>query len=39
MARLIRFLPVLIPLVRRALRNPTMRSRLGMKPLDGDGKR
>ncbi len=38
MARLIRLLPVLIPIFRKALRNPTVRRKLGLKPVDGDGR-
>lgn len=38
MARLIKLLPVLIPLVRKVLRNPSVRRRLGLRPLDGDGR-
>lgn len=33
MPALLRLLPVLIPLVRRTLRNPTVRTRLHLKPL------
>ena len=38
MARLIRLLPVLIPVFRAVLRNPAVRKRLGLKPLNGDGR-
>lgn len=37
MARLIRLLPVLIPLVRTALRNPKVRELLHLKPLPPQG--
>ena len=35
MIRLLRFLPVIIPIARRLLRNPKVRARLGLKPQDG----
>ena len=34
MYRMIRLLPILIPVGRRILRNPTVRERLHLKPLD-----
>jgi hypothetical protein len=36
--RLIRLLPLLIPIATRLLRNPKVRARLGLKP-QGGGKR
>ena len=38
MARLIRLLPVLIPVFRAVLRNPSVRRRLGLKPLNDGGR-
>ena len=33
MVRLLRLLPLIIPIVTRLLRNPKVRARLGMQPL------
>ncbi|WP_375386837.1 hypothetical protein [uncultured Amnibacterium sp.] len=35
MARLLRLLPIIIPIATRLLRNPKVRARLGLKPTDG----
>jgi hypothetical protein len=36
MLRLLRYLPVIVPVVTGALRNPTVRSVLHLKPLNPD---
>ena len=38
MIRLLRLLPIIIPVATRLLRNPKVRARLGLKPQDGTGR-
>jgi hypothetical protein len=37
MIRLLRLLPIIVPIATRLLRNPKVRARLGLKPQGGAG--
>lgn len=39
MIRIVRLLPLVLPVVRRVLRNPKVRARLGLKPLPPEQRR